>query len=171
MPRLCRPLGADLWLIRTSHYPLYRSKSRTQTHHALLGIGGNMGDVLRRFEHLYNFLVKSSFVSLIETSPILRNPPFGYLYQDDFYNATLYIQTSLSASELLRYILYVEKRFGRKRSFANAPRTLDIDMIFYDQRIINTRRLRVPHPHWQERDSVVIPFAYMKGTPWSKRRL
>jgi len=171
MSQLTKFLGNDLSLIRTPHYPVRHDNDQSYRHHALLGIGGNMGDVVRRFEHLYIFLVKSPFITLIETSPILRNPPFGYLDQDDFYNATLHVQTSLSAIELLRYVLHVEKQFGRKRSFANAPRTLDIDMIFYDNQTIDKPRLQVPHPHWKERDSVVIPFTQMKGTPWSKRHL
>jgi 2-amino-4-hydroxy-6-hydroxymethyldihydropteridine diphosphokinase len=171
MPRLTKTLSTDLQLIRTSCYPLRQYSQRPYRHHALLGIGGNMGDVIRRFEHLYNFLVKSPSVTVIETSPILRNPPFGYLDQEDFYNAVMHIQTDLTAMQLLWYILHTEKRFGRKRSFANAPRTLDIDMIFYDTCKIDKPRLQVPHPHWQERDSVVIPFTQMKGTPWSKRHL
>ncbi len=171
MSRLTKILSSDLALVRTTHYPVRHDCVQTYRHHALLGIGGNMGNVIRRFEHLYVFLVKSPFITLIETSPILRNPPFGYLEQNDFYNAILHVQTSLSAIELLRYILHVEKQFGRKRSFANAPRTLDIDMIFYDNQTIDKPRLQVPHPHWKERDSVVIPFTQMKGTPWSKRHL
>lgn len=171
MSRLIKALSSDLVLIRTAHYPIHHNHVQIYRHHALLGIGGNMGDVVRRFEHLYNFLVKSPFITLIETSPILRNPPFGYLEQNDFYNAILHVQTSLSAIELLRYILHVEKQFGRKRSFANAPRTLDIDMIFYDNQTIDKPHLQVPHPHWKKRDSVVIPFTQMKGTPWSKRHL
>jgi len=152
------------------HYPFRRAKrfikNPSRYHDVLLGIGGNMGDVPRRFEHLYTFLVKSPFVTVIETSPILRNPPFGYLDQEDFYNAVIHIGTLLRPMQLLRYLLRVERRFGRKRSFDNAPRTLDIDMIFYDRRRIVHPRLSVPHPRWKERDSVVIPLKEMKGTPW-----
>jgi len=169
MPQIRKHITKDLQRIRTLHYPIVRDTQRIYRHQALLGIGGNMGNVIRRFEHLYNFLVKSSFITIIETSPILRNPPFGYLAQDDFYNALISVQTDLTAMELLAYILRVEKRFGRKRSFANAPRTLDIDMIFYDTIKIDKPRLTVPHPHWQERDSVVIPLGEMKGRIWSKR--
>ena len=172
MPRLQKRLSADLLRIRTPYYPVvYQSRSRRGRHQALLGIGGNIGDMVRRFEHLYNFLVKSRFVTVIETSPILRNPPFGYLDQADFYNAVISVETDLHPMALLAYILRVERRFGRRRSFANAPRTLDIDMIFYDTMTIAHRRLQVPHPHWQERDSVVIPLQQMKGKRWSKRHL
>jgi 2-amino-4-hydroxy-6-hydroxymethyldihydropteridine diphosphokinase len=76
------------------------------------------------------------------------------------------VRTTLDPHALLRYILWTEKRFGRERSFANAPRTLDLDLIFYDKRHIETSRLRLPHPHWRERDSVVMPLNAMKGNPW-----
>jgi 2-amino-4-hydroxy-6-hydroxymethyldihydropteridine diphosphokinase len=116
-------------------------------------------------------LVKSSLVTIVETSPILRNPPFGYLKQDDFFNAVVHIRTSLMPRELLEYMLRVEKYFGRKREFQDGPRTLDIDLIFYENREINTSRLTVPHPNWQDRDSVKIPLSKMKGKRWSKRLL
>ena len=51
----------------------------------------------------------------------------------------------------------LEKKFARKRSFANAPRTLDLDIIFFDNRIVNTKKLQIPHPSWQKRESVTIP--------------
>ncbi len=171
MPRITKNLHEGLTLIHSSYYPRQQSVLHPRRHQALLGIGGNVGDTIRRFERLYLFWVKSPYITVVETSPILRNPPFGYLDQDDFYNALVTIQTNLTPIQLLDYILRVEKRFGRKRSFANAPRTLDIDMIFYDQRKVDKPRLTVPHPHWRERDSVVIPLQQMKGIPWSKRHL
>jgi 2-amino-4-hydroxy-6-hydroxymethyldihydropteridine diphosphokinase len=64
--------------------------------------------------------------------------------------------------EFLDYLMRLEKKFARKRSFANAPRTLDLDIIFFDNRVIKTPRLTVPHPHWFERESVVIPLAGMR---------
>ncbi len=59
--------------------------------------------------------------------------------------------------ELLEFLLRTEKRFGRRRSFANAPRTLDLDLIFFDRVKMKTPRLTLPHPHWAERESVLIP--------------
>ncbi|NKQ41349.1 MAG: 2-amino-4-hydroxy-6-hydroxymethyldihydropteridine diphosphokinase [Sulfurovum sp.] len=164
-------LSSDLSFVYTSLYPKRIRPSRTYAHNALLGLGGNIADTVRRLERLYFFLQKSSFVSVVETSPILKNPPFGYVHQDDFYNAVIHIQTNLTAMELLRYILRVEKKFGRKRSFANAPRTLDIDMIFYDDIIMNKKILTLPHPRWRGRDSVLLPMKEMKGIAWLKRHL
>ena len=138
----------------------------------LLGIGGNIGDVIRRFEHLFWVFHRSSFLTIVETSPILRNPPFGYKAQDDFYNALILIETSLKPKVLLRYILSIEDKFGRKRPFKDAPRTLDIDMIFYENLKMKTKRLTLPHYDWQNRKSVTIPLSYMniqiKGYKYDK---
>jgi len=131
------------------------------SHKVLLGIGGNMGDVVRRFTHLFWYFKRSPFVRIIQTSPILKNPPFGYIEQADFYNSLILVETNLTPKALLRYVLGVEKRFRRKRLFKDGPRTLDIDIIFYEDREIETKRLIVPHPRWMERDSILIPLSYM----------
>jgi 2-amino-4-hydroxy-6-hydroxymethyldihydropteridine diphosphokinase len=126
-----------------------------------LGVGGNVGDLLRRLEKLAVFFKRSRLCDLLQTGAILKNPPFGYLEQEDFYNSVMIVRTNLGPRAFLKYILEVERRFGRKRSFANAPRTLDIDMIFYEERKMNTKELTLPHPAWKDRASVVIPMAYI----------
>jgi 2-amino-4-hydroxy-6-hydroxymethyldihydropteridine diphosphokinase len=155
-------IGNDNYRIKTSHYP-YISNNKHSRNIALLGIGGNIGDVNKRFEHLFWFLKRSRFVKILQTSPILKNPPFGYENQPFFYNAIILVDTKLTPIELLRFILHVEKKFGRKRSFKNAPRTLDIDMIKYGKLILNKSNLVLPHPFWSVRDSVLLPLAWMKG--------
>jgi len=99
---------------------------------------------------------------VIETSPILKNPAFGYETQDDFYNALVVVETSLQPKILLKYILSIEDKFGRKRLFKDAPRTLDIDMIFYENVKMKSKILTLPHYGWRERGSVLIPLSYMK---------
>lgn len=128
-----------------------------------LGVGGNIADVVRRLEKLSYFFKREKYCDLVRTGPILKNPPFGYLDQDDFYNSVMMVQTNLQPKAFLKYVLEVERKFGRKRSFENAPRTLDIDMIFYENRRMDTRVLTLPHPHWQERESVTIPLSYMES--------
>jgi 2-amino-4-hydroxy-6-hydroxymethyldihydropteridine diphosphokinase len=144
-------------------YPYMRYKKDKKPYNVLLGIGGNIGDVRRRFNHLFIFMQKSPYLSIMETAPILKNPPFGYLKQDYFYNSLIYIKTYLQPKVLLRYILALEKKFHRKRSFKDAPRTLDIDIIFYEDFNIKSKDLTIPHPLWQERNSVTIPLNYMKN--------
>ena len=147
-------------LIFTPHFP-YNTKSR-EGKRALLGIGGNIGDVLRRFEHLFWYFKRSRFLHIVETSPMLKNPPFGYTEQDNFYNALVLVETELVPKALLRYVLRVERLFGRKRSFQDAPRTLDIDIIFYENVTIDTEKLTLPHAGWKKRSSVLIPLSHMK---------
>lgn len=154
-------MGKGNYLYKTTLFP-YSSEKYRFDNIVYLGIGGNIGDTKRRFDKLFWFLKRDRVVDIIESSPILKNPPFGHLDQNDFYNAIIKVSTSLSPQRLLNYILRVEKRFGRKRSFKDAPRTLDIDMIFYNDRVMKSKRLTIPHPHWYKRDSVVIPLSMMK---------
>nr|WP_275854486.1 2-amino-4-hydroxy-6-hydroxymethyldihydropteridine diphosphokinase [Sulfurimonas sp. MAG313] len=125
-----------------------------------LGVGGNIGDLPRRLEKLSIVFLKSKLCDLVKTGPILKNPPFGYVDQDDFYNTVILVKTNLQPRAFLNYVLEVERKFGRRRSFANAPRTLDIDMIFFENRTMNTKELMLPHPSWMQRESVLIPMAY-----------
>ena len=158
---LKRKLDANNTLVFTQHFP-YNTKSKGG-HKALLGIGGNIGDVLRRFEHLFRYFKRSTFISVVETAPILKNPPFGYVEQGDFYNSLMLLETNLTPRELLRYVLRVEKVFGRKRLFKDGPRTLDIDIIFYENVRMEIKDLTLPHPEWMKRSSVLIPLSMMKG--------
>ncbi len=149
-------------LYHDRYFP-YLSKAPARfSHQVTLGIGGNVGDVRERFKKLFFYLSQSRQLQLIETSPILQNPPFGYTNQEDFFNAIMIVRTPLSPHKLLKYLLYVEKRFKRTRAFKNSPRTLDIDMIFYDKMSINSRYLTIPHPHYHERESVLIPLQCIK---------
>jgi len=144
------------------HFPCSLSSKRKLRYEVTLGIGGNIGDVKRRFEHLFFFFKREKKVKLKKTGLILKNPPFGYEKQEDFFNSIIVLETSMVPFEFLRYILKVEKKFGRKRSFANAPRTLDLDIIFFDNKIITTKDLVVPHPYYKERESVMIPLRGIK---------
>ena len=131
---------------------------------ALIGVGGNIGDVKREFNRLLVKLKRDGLVKLLNTSIIYKNPPFGYLEQAYFFNTLILIETKLQAMELLHYLQRVEKHFGRKRLFKDAPRTLDLDIIFYQKRKINKKpKLIVPHPHWSKRDSVLLPLKFLKG--------
>jgi len=142
---MVKKLDKDNSLFFQKLYPYRRKWSLSHPYNALLGIGGNIGDVRRRFNHLFIYLQKSPYITIIETAPILKNPPFGYLEQDYFYNSLVYIKTSLQPKALLRYILHTEKKFSRK----DAPRTLDIDMIFYEDLSMATKDLTLPHPSWR----------------------
>ncbi|WP_345992316.1 2-amino-4-hydroxy-6-hydroxymethyldihydropteridine diphosphokinase [Sulfurimonas sp. HSL-1716] len=152
-------LSEKLTLIYTAFFPYKKQQTSSHRYRVTIGIGGNVGDVLRRFNHLFFKLKKDKRVEVLETAPILKNPPFGYLEQDDFLNSVAVVATSMQPKFFLAYLMRLEKKFSRKRSFANAPRTLDLDILFFDNRVIDTKSLKIPHPHWMKRESVVIPLA------------
>lgn len=154
-----RNINEKLNAFYSLRFPYKVAKKSKHRYETVVAIGGNVGDVRRRFEHLFIVLQKEKRVSLVKTSLILKNPPFGYKEQDDFFNSIVVLKTSMQPKVFLRYLLRLEKRFGRKRSFANAPRTLDLDIIFFDNRKINTKDLIVPHPFYSQRESVMIPLA------------
>ena len=144
-------------------FPTCKKAKHGFKHRALIGVGGNEGDVKKRFVALYRFLLNDPRFFVQESSWVLKNPPFGYLDQPDFYNAVMVIQTSLSAKALLTILLHVEERFGRVRLFKNGPRTLDLDIIFFDNQKIKQPNLIVPHPKWRERPSVIVPLFTLKS--------
>lgn len=157
-----RILSASLTLISGVRFPYKHKKKSLHRYEVTIGIGGNVGDVLRRFNHLFFKLKSDKRVEIVKTGPILKNPPFGYLEQDDFLNSVVILFTSMEPKEFLAFLMRMEKRFSRKRSFANAPRTLDLDILFFDNRIVNTKKLTIPHPAHKERESVMIPLASVK---------
>ncbi len=154
---LKRKLSDSLTAIKGLHFKTtYREKS-SHRYRVTVGVGGNVGDVKRRFEHLFNYLKKDKRVELLQTSLILKNPPFGFIEQDDFFNSIIVLKTSMQPMPFLKYLMRLEKKFARKRSFANAPRTLDLDIIFFDNRVVKMPNLHIPHPQWSQRESVLIP--------------
>ena len=152
-----RKLNKNLQIFKSLHFGCSKKSTTLHRFTTTIGIGGNVGDVKRRFEHLFIFFKKDKRVELVKTSLILKNPPFGYEEQDDFFNSVIVLKTSMKVKSFLDYLLRVEKKFARKRSFANAPRTLDLDIIFFDNIVINTPKLQIPHKSWFKRNSVVIP--------------
>jgi len=150
-------LSDSLTTFKGLHFGYKSNKKSSLRYEVTVGLGGNLGDVKRRFERLFIEFKRDKKVEIIKSSLILKNPPFGYLAQDDFLNSIMVLKTNMQPLVFLDYLLRLEKKFGRKRSFENAPRTLDLDIIFFDNKIINKPKLKIPHPSWSKRESVVIP--------------
>ena len=156
MYKTCK-LSKSLSTLNSLHFPYKIKKYTSKRYTTTIGIGGNLGDVKRRFEHLFNFFKRDKRVEIQQTSLILKNPPFGFTEQDDFFNSIMILSVDMQPKAFLAYLMRVEKKFARTRSFANAPRTLDLDIIFFDNRSIKTSKLTVPHIDWASRESVLIP--------------
>jgi 2-amino-4-hydroxy-6-hydroxymethyldihydropteridine diphosphokinase len=155
-------LSDKLTLFFKSNFPYISKRGKTKRYMAYIGVGGNIGNTIRRFDKLFLQLQKDSRLELLNSAPILKNPPFGYERQGFFYNTVIKIATNLSPKELLTALLKIEKRYKRERSFKNAPRTLDLDIIFFQNRTLFSDDLIIPHPKWSKRESVVIPLYWMQ---------
>ncbi|WP_417326461.1 2-amino-4-hydroxy-6-hydroxymethyldihydropteridine diphosphokinase [Halarcobacter sp.] len=156
-----KKLSEDLTLFYTANYPKTFNTTTNKKYIVTIGIGGNIGDTKKLFDKLILSLKNNTKFDLLMTSPLLLNPPFGFLEQKPFLNGIIRLSTNLSVNEFFKITQRLEKRFGRKRSFQDAPRTLDIDIIFFDNKKVNTKKLIIPHKDWANRESVIIPLKLM----------
>jgi 2-amino-4-hydroxy-6-hydroxymethyldihydropteridine diphosphokinase len=97
--------------------------------------------------------------TLVAASSLYRTAPVGLAGQPDFINAVAALDTSLSPDDLLEALFAIERSFGRVRKEKNGPRTLDLDLLLYDNEIIDTPHLHLPHPRLHLRAFVVVPLA------------
>jgi 2-amino-4-hydroxy-6-hydroxymethyldihydropteridine diphosphokinase len=124
---------------------------------AYLGLGSNLGE---REENLCQALaLLSTKMNLEEVSSVYETEPVGYKEQPLFLNLVCRIATNLPPDELFHVAKDVETSMGRIPSFPNAPRIIDIDILFYEDRIMSTQDLIIPHPRLQGRAFVLIPLA------------
>ncbi len=127
---------------------------------SLVALGSNLGD---RSGTLSLALVEldSRGFAVLARSSFYETKPVGYLNQPDFLNAAALVGVpdTVPAETFLETLLAIEKKFGRVRTFPNAPRTLDLDLIFFENETRSTPTLTLPHPRWRERDFVKIPLA------------
>ena len=124
---------------------------------AYVGLGANLGDPRAQIESALEEMNRLPRTALRARSSLYRSAPLGYADQPDFVNAVAQLETGLAARALLEHLLAAEKRQGRERSFRNAPRTLDLDLLLYGDETIDEPGLRVPHPRLHERAFVLAP--------------
>lgn len=122
-----------------------------------LGLGTNMGD---RIEYLYSaceILNKNESISITKKSKIYETKAWGYTDQADFLNMCIEIETDLNTYDLLSVCQEVEKILNRERIIRWGPRTIDVDILFFNDIIINDENLSIPHPRISERAFVLVP--------------
>jgi len=120
-------------------------------------LGANIGDPRRQLEAAIEQLKNLPDTDFVLVPGFYRSAPLGYVDQADFLNAVAELDTSLAPGPLLEHLHEIEKCHGRERSFANAPRTLDLDLLLYGDRTMNTPGLTLPHPRMHERAFVLQP--------------
>jgi 2-amino-4-hydroxy-6-hydroxymethyldihydropteridine diphosphokinase len=124
---------------------------------AYIGIGSNLDAPQAQVERAFDELAKLPLTRLSARSSLYRSAPVGYAAQPDFINAVAELDTTLGAQQLLAELQAIEVRHERRRSFANAPRTLDLDLLLFGDARIDEPQLVVPHPRMHERAFVLRP--------------
>ena len=124
---------------------------------AYVGIGSNLGDPRAHVMQAFDELDRLPHTRVVKKSSLYRSAPVGYADQPDFVNAVAQLETGLPAERLLAEMQDVEARHGRRRSFPNAPRTLDLDLLLFGNLTLDTPALRIPHPRMHERAFVLKP--------------
>ena len=126
-------------------------------HTAFIALGSNLGDPESKVRQGYAALAELPQTRLETVSSLYGSAPVGHVDQPDFVNAVARLSTGLAPQTLLAALLAIEARFGRERSFANAPRTLDLDLLLYDAESLSEPGLCVPHPRMHQRAFVLAP--------------
>jgi 2-amino-4-hydroxy-6-hydroxymethyldihydropteridine diphosphokinase len=126
-------------------------------HTVFLALGTNVGDRLSNLIAAREALPPA--VKALASSSVFQTPPWGYTDQPEFLNQVIQAETELSPHGLLSYLKEIEEDLGRQKTFRYGPRLIDIDILFYEDRIVQRGDLKIPHPRLHERAFVLVPLA------------
>ncbi|KZL89792.1 2-amino-4-hydroxy-6-hydroxymethyldihydropteridine diphosphokinase [Clostridium magnum] len=126
-------------------------------HTAYIAIGSNMGDKEKNLNSAIELINNPDFNRVIKVSNFYETKPVGYLEQEEFLNGALEIKTLLSPKRLMRFLLEKEEELKRERIIKWGPRTIDLDILLYDNLITSEEEIIIPHPRMHERLFVLIP--------------
>ena len=124
---------------------------------SFIGLGSNLGESGEQLRRALADIAALPGTRLLAQSSLYRSAPVGYLDQPDFVNAVAKIETTLTPQALLAALLRIEQHYGRERAFHNAPRTLDLDVLLYDDLQLHEHGLTIPHPQMHRRAFVLLP--------------
>lgn len=126
-------------------------------HTAFIGLGSNLEDPRSQLQRAFAEIAGLPGTRLTARSSLYRSAPLGYPDQPEFVNAVAEIATMLTPQALLQALLQIERAHGRERTFRNAPRTLDLDVLLYDDLQLHEHGLTIPHPQMHLRAFVLQP--------------
>ncbi len=126
-------------------------------HVVFIGLGSNLADPSAQVSNAMRALGRLPQTRVVKCSSLYRSAPVGYLDQPDFINAVAQLETELAPRALLDALLALEHECGRTREFCNAPRTLDLDILLYDDLAHHEHGLTIPHPQMHLRAFVLQP--------------
>ncbi|KRU31514.1 2-amino-4-hydroxy-6-hydroxymethyldihydropteridine diphosphokinase [Clostridium botulinum] len=125
-------------------------------HTAYVAFGSNIGEKENYIKKALE-KIEERKMKILKVSPIYETEPYGVLDQDSFLNGVVKIETNLSPEDLIKELLLIEKQLDRVRERRWGPRTIDLDIIFYDDLIINEKDLVIPHKDMENREFVLKP--------------
>ena len=126
-------------------------------HTVYLGLGSNQSDPINQIKNATELIEKIETSKITKKSSLYESLPVGYLDQPNFINQVISLQTSLSPAELFERFQQIEFQLKRVKKIVNGPRTIDIDILLFNQEIILTKDLTIPHPRMLDRAFVMIP--------------
>lgn len=127
------------------------------THIAYLALGSNLDNRLANLKNAVDNLTPQMTVK--KKSHVYETPPWGFTDQPAFLNQVVMVETYMEAVPLLKHLKRLEFALGRVPSFQNGPRLIDLDILFYDQLVLDTADVKIPHPRLHERAFVLVPLA------------
>lgn len=145
------------WAPIRKHFDFVAVEITRKWHTVYLSLGTNMGDKKKNLLEAIEKIGKLENTKVTSQSTILETEPFGYTEQDMFLNACIELKTLFTPQELLEKLLNIELEMGRVRTIKWGPRIIDIDILFFDDEIIQDKNLAVPHPWISERMFVLEP--------------
>ncbi len=122
-----------------------------------LGLGSNQGNKLAHLQRAVAALRAHPQICVKRASSLYGSTPVGLEEQEDFLNAVLFVETSLAPTELMQATKNMEAESGRQKGIHWGPRTLDIDLLLYEDQIIKTEKLNIPHKEMEKRSFVLVP--------------
>lgn len=128
-------------------------------HKAFIALGSNLNSPASQVKSALQSIEQLPKTRIIKKSSLYKTAPEGYQNQPDFINAVVEVATELKPEILLENLLKIETDFGRERHFPNSPRILDLDLLLYDDLILSTETLTLPHPRMHLRGFVLLPLA------------
>ena len=126
-------------------------------HSIFIGLGSNLDNPQQKIKDAIILISEIDDVNITATSSLYETPPVGFLNQPNFINAVVKISSSINYNDLLTKLFDIEHIFGRIRKEKNGPRTIDLDILLFDDLIVENESLSIPHPRMHERLFVLIP--------------
>jgi len=143
------------WAPVRKHLDTVEIMIERRMHKVYIGLGSNVGDKEKYLKDAIDKISMESNNKIRKQSSFIITKPWGYLDQEDFLNAVIEVETTLEPEELMDLLLKIEEELDRERTIKWGPRTIDLDIIMYDDLISSNEKVILPHPRMQEREFVL----------------